>query len=315
MSRAGGAIGMTHDPHQMGHPRARPHRPHLRLRPGPGARRRARGGRLPVGGPGGRLRRGVRHRRIAAYGSYEELVADPQVDVVYIASPHALHLEHARLAFEAGKHVLCEKPLTLSVAEAEEMIALATEHDRFLMEAMWTACHPVILEVQRRIRAGDLGTPRHLHAELGFVVPPDASDPDARPGARRERAARHGHLPAHARAPDARRGGGAGRDRAPVGRRDRPRRRDQRPLPGRRAGVDVRVDDLVVLAPRRDRHRHRPPVARGLPPPGLRDLGALRGQPTARPAARRSGSPARSRSSATASATRSPRWAAASTPG
>ena len=95
--------------------------------------------------------------------------------MVYIASPHALHLEHARLAFEAGKHVLCEKPLTLSVAEAEEMIALATEHDRFLMEAMWTACHPVILEVQRRIRAGDLGTPRHLHAELGFVVPPDAS--------------------------------------------------------------------------------------------------------------------------------------------
>ena len=95
----------------------------------------------------------------AAYGSYEELVADPDVDVVYIASPHALHLEHARLAFEAGKHVLCEKPLTLSVAEAEEMIALAGEHDRFLMEAMWTACHPVILELRRRLRAGDFGTP------------------------------------------------------------------------------------------------------------------------------------------------------------
>ena len=112
---------------------------------------------------------------IAAYGSYEELVADPRVDVVYIASPHALHLEHARLAFEAGKHVLCEKPLTLSAAQAEEMIALAAQHDRFLMEAMWTACHPVILEVRQRIRAGDLGTPRHLHAELGFVVPPGAS--------------------------------------------------------------------------------------------------------------------------------------------
>ncbi len=111
----------------------------------------------------------------AAYGSYQELVADPDVDVVYIASPHALHLEHARLAFEAGKHVLCEKPLALSVAEAEEMIALADRHDRFLMEAMWTACHPVIQEVRRRLRSGDLGTPRHLHAELGFVVPPDAS--------------------------------------------------------------------------------------------------------------------------------------------
>jgi predicted dehydrogenase len=111
----------------------------------------------------------------SSYGSYEELVSDPQVDVVYIASPHALHLEHARLAFEAGKHVLCEKPLTLSVAEAEEMIAVAARYDRFLMEAMWTACHPVILEVRERVRAGDLGTPRHLHAELGFVVPPDAS--------------------------------------------------------------------------------------------------------------------------------------------
>ena len=111
----------------------------------------------------------------AAYGSYEELVADPQVDVVYVASPHALHLEHARLALEAGKHVLCEKPLTLSTAEAEAMIALAAEHDRFLMEAMWTACHPVILEVRRRLLAGELGTPRHLHAELGFVVAPDAS--------------------------------------------------------------------------------------------------------------------------------------------
>jgi predicted dehydrogenase len=112
----------------------------------------------------------------SSYGSYEELVADPRVDVVYIASPHALHLEHARLAFEAGKHVLCEKPLTLSVTEAEEMIALAAEHDRFLMEAMWTACHPVILEVRRRIRAGELGTPRQLHAELGFVVPDNPSD-------------------------------------------------------------------------------------------------------------------------------------------
>ncbi|GAB3249368.1 Gfo/Idh/MocA family protein [Nocardioides dilutus] len=111
----------------------------------------------------------------SSYGSYEELVSDPRVDVVYIASPHALHLEHARLAFEAGKHVLCEKPLTLSVPEAEEMVALAARHDRFLMEAMWTACHPVILEVRRRIQAGDLGSPRHLHAELGFVVPPDAS--------------------------------------------------------------------------------------------------------------------------------------------
>jgi predicted dehydrogenase len=116
------------------------------------------------------------HGAGAAYGSYDELLADGSIDVVYIASPHALHLEHARLAMAAGKHVLCEKPLTLSVAEAEEMIALAREHDRFLMEAMWTACHPVVRALRDRLATGELGAPRHLHAELGFVV--DASPDD-----------------------------------------------------------------------------------------------------------------------------------------
>jgi len=104
------------------------------------------------------------------YGSYEELVADPAVDVVYIATPHAFHLDNARLCLEAGKHVLCEKPVTLDLADAEEMVRLAAEHDRFLMEAMWTACHPVVRALQARLRSGELGTPRHLHAELGFRV-------------------------------------------------------------------------------------------------------------------------------------------------
>jgi predicted dehydrogenase len=111
-----------------------------------------------------------------AYGSYEELVADPAVDVVYIATPHAFHLDNARLCFEAGKHVLCEKPVTLDTADAEEMVRLAGEHDRFLMEAMWTACHPVVRALAERLRSGELGRPRHLHAELGFRV--DASPDD-----------------------------------------------------------------------------------------------------------------------------------------
>ena len=105
-----------------------------------------------------------------AHDSYEALVADPGVDVVYVASPHAMHLEHARLALEAGKHVLCEKPLTLNLREAERMVALAGEHDRFLMEAMWTACHPVVRAVVDGLQAGRFGTPRQLHADLGFVV-------------------------------------------------------------------------------------------------------------------------------------------------
>ncbi|GAB7002883.1 Gfo/Idh/MocA family oxidoreductase [Nocardioides sp. AN3] len=111
-----------------------------------------------------------------AYGSYEELVADPDVEVVYVATPHAFHLANARLAFEAGKHVLCEKPLTLATADAEEMVALARQHDRFLMEAMWTACHPTIAALRRRLADGDFGTPRHFHAELGFLVTAGASD-------------------------------------------------------------------------------------------------------------------------------------------
>jgi predicted dehydrogenase len=110
-----------------------------------------------------------------AHASYEALVADPEVEVVYVASPHALHLEHARMALEAGKHVLCEKPLTLDLAEAEEMVRLAREHDRFLMEAMWMACHPVIRALVDGIAAGRFGTPRQVHADLGFVVPPTAS--------------------------------------------------------------------------------------------------------------------------------------------
>ena len=107
---------------------------------------------------------------IKAYGSYEEFVADPDIDVVYIASPHGLHLEHATLAFEAGKHVLSEKAITLTVADAETMVARAREHDRFLMEAMWTACHPAIHTLRARLSSGEFGRPRQLHAELGFRV-------------------------------------------------------------------------------------------------------------------------------------------------
>jgi predicted dehydrogenase len=105
-----------------------------------------------------------------AHGSYEALVADPGVEVVYVATPHSLHLDGARAAFAAGRHVLCEKPLTLRTSDAEEMVRLATEHDRFLMEAMWTTCHPVVRQLRRELASGRFGTPHHLAAELGFRV-------------------------------------------------------------------------------------------------------------------------------------------------
>ncbi|MDX5319344.1 MAG: Gfo/Idh/MocA family oxidoreductase, partial [Actinomycetes bacterium] len=73
-----------------------------------------------------------------AHGSYEDLVADPDVDVVYVASPHSHHHEHALLAIEAGKHVLCEKAFTQNAAQAREVVAAARAKGVFLMEAMWT---------------------------------------------------------------------------------------------------------------------------------------------------------------------------------
>ncbi|MCX6400880.1 MAG: Gfo/Idh/MocA family oxidoreductase [Propionibacteriales bacterium] len=111
-----------------------------------------------------------------AHGTYDDLLADPDVDVVYIATPHALHLGGARAAFEAGKHVLCEKPLTLRTSDAEEMVALAREHDRFLMEAMWMACHPVVRQLRAELGSGRFGAPRQLQAELGFRVDAPLTD-------------------------------------------------------------------------------------------------------------------------------------------
>ncbi len=107
------------------------------------------------------------------HGSYDELVADPDVDVVYVASPHSHHLEHTRLAFAAGKPVLCEKPLTLTRDDGEALFAGAG--DLFCMEAMWMACHPLVRDLRTRMAAGEFGTPRQVHADLGFVVGDDAT--------------------------------------------------------------------------------------------------------------------------------------------
>jgi predicted dehydrogenase len=107
---------------------------------------------------------------VRAHSSYEMLVQDPDVDVVYVATPHAFHLDNARMAFDAGKHVLCEKPLTLNLAEAEAMVTAATQAGRFLMEAMWMACNPVIRAVREGVQEGRFGNPRQVTASIGFVV-------------------------------------------------------------------------------------------------------------------------------------------------
>jgi predicted dehydrogenase len=113
---------------------------------------------------------------VRAHGSYEELVSDPAVDVVYVASPHALHEEHTMLALEAGKHVLCEKPMTLDAASTERLFAAARERGLFLMEAMWMATNPVVRTVLRLLASGEHGRPIQVHADLGFPVRTDPTD-------------------------------------------------------------------------------------------------------------------------------------------
>lgn len=107
------------------------------------------------------------------YGSYTELVEDPEIDVVYIATPHVTHKTYCLLCLSAGKAVLCEKPFTLNRAEAEEVIALARQKGLFCMEAMWMRFIPLMRRVQHLITAGAIGEVRMVHASLGFQVPFD----------------------------------------------------------------------------------------------------------------------------------------------
>lgn len=111
-----------------------------------------------------------------AHGSYAEMVADPAVDVVYIATPHTLHAEGVRMAFDAGKAVLCEKPMTLDAATTEALFTEARERGLFLMEAMWTACHPMVRKLKALVDSGEYGRPGQLVADLGFTVDAPPTD-------------------------------------------------------------------------------------------------------------------------------------------
>ncbi len=111
-----------------------------------------------------------------AHGSYEALVADSAVDVVYVASPHSLHVEHTLMALEAGKAVLCEKPMTLDAATTESLFEEAAARGLFLMEAMWTACNPTIRKLVSLLSAGSHGRARQVHANIGMLVESDPTD-------------------------------------------------------------------------------------------------------------------------------------------
>ncbi|MFD8716959.1 Gfo/Idh/MocA family protein [Streptomyces sp. NPDC059629] len=106
-----------------------------------------------------------------AYGDWESLARDEDIDVVYVATPHSAHRAAAGLCLEAGRNVLCEKAFTVNGREAEELVALAKEHDRFLMEAMWTYCNPLVRRLTALVADGAIGAVRTVQADFGLEGP------------------------------------------------------------------------------------------------------------------------------------------------
>lgn len=115
-----------------------------------------------------------RHGFARAHGSYAALAADDEVDVVYIATPHAYHHAGAMLCVEAGKHVLVEKPITLDLATAAQLVEAAHSHNVFLMEAMWMRCNPAIRKAAELVDEGAIGWVSAIHADFGLQGPFDA---------------------------------------------------------------------------------------------------------------------------------------------
>ncbi|CAO2648588.1 Nn.00g078550.m01.CDS01 [Neocucurbitaria sp. VM-36] len=103
-----------------------------------------------------------------AYGSYRELVEAKDVDIIYVATPHSHHYQHTRLALNAGKHVLVEKPITVNAEQCKILRDLAKEKGRFLMEAVWTRFFPLSREVTEFVRSGQLGEVKRVFADFSF---------------------------------------------------------------------------------------------------------------------------------------------------
>ena len=105
-----------------------------------------------------------------AYGSYTEMLQDPQVELVYIATPHSHHYEHVKLCLEHGKHVLCEKAFTVNAAQAEEILKMAEEKGLLLTEAIWTRYMPMRKTIDEVVASGIIGKITSLSANLGYVI-------------------------------------------------------------------------------------------------------------------------------------------------
>ncbi|MET7679636.1 Gfo/Idh/MocA family oxidoreductase [Streptomyces sp. NPDC005423] len=103
-----------------------------------------------------------------AYGGWEALARDEDIDVVYVATPHSAHRAAAGLCLEAGRNVLCEKAFTLNAREAGELVALARERGSFLMEAMWMYCNPLTRRLKALVDDGAIGEVRTVQADFGL---------------------------------------------------------------------------------------------------------------------------------------------------
>lgn len=109
-----------------------------------------------------------------AVEGYRALVADPEVDIVYIATPHSYHYAHTILCLEAGKHVLCEKPFTVNTGQLRKLITLAQKKQLFLMEALWSKFLPGVIKTKELIDAGVIGEAVTLNVDFGIHFPFDA---------------------------------------------------------------------------------------------------------------------------------------------
>jgi len=116
-----------------------------------------------------------------AFGSYEELLADPEIDAVYISLPNHLHCEWSVAAAVSGKQVLCEKPLVLTLEELDRVEAAARENNVTIFEAFMYLHHPQTLRLRERVRSGDLGQLQSIRSSFGYYLPPESNNVRLRP--------------------------------------------------------------------------------------------------------------------------------------
>lgn len=111
-----------------------------------------------------------RHGFEKAYGSYEKMAQDSEVELVYIATPHSHHYEHAMLCLNHGKHVLCEKAFTANAAQAKELLDYAKEKGLLIAEAIWTRYMPLSKKINEVLDSGVIGKPTLISANLGYLI-------------------------------------------------------------------------------------------------------------------------------------------------